>query len=189
MEKLENKLKEILNKDKKTSNLILIVILLVIVLISMNYIFNSETNQTPNNSTNEIQDTSKNTDNLEEYSTNLEKRLSNILAQINGIKEANVLLTYSTTDKTLPVYDVKEDVSVEKEDSKTSTKTITEKKVAYEDTKEGKEAIVQSKEVATATGAIIALKGEVSGEIISKVKDAVSSITGIPIHKIQIFSN
>ena len=39
------KLKELLNKDKKTSNLILVLVLLVIILMSFNSIFNSDKNE------------------------------------------------------------------------------------------------------------------------------------------------
>lgn len=186
MEKLVQKLKGYLNKDKKTSNLILFIILLVILLISMNYIFNSE-KKNSTKETSSVQTSSSTTQDFD-YSTDMEKRLSNILSQIEGIEEASVMLTYSTTEKIYPVYDIKENVDIDQDSDKKSTSTTTEKSVAYKETDEGKVPIVESKEEATASGAIIAIEGTVDTNTLLKIKDAVAAITSIPIYKIQVFT-
>lgn len=177
-----DKLKDILNKDKKTSNLILIVILLSILLIATNYIF-GDTNETKDSTFVVSNNVSSN------ITDDLEVKLANIITKINGVETADVMISYSRLEKVIPVYDVKEDVDSVKDSSKESTKTTTEKTVAYE-TKDGsKVAIVESKETAAALGAIAVVSGDITEEIKSDIKLAVAYTTNIPIHRIQIFVN
>ena len=170
------KLKEILNKDKKTSNLILIVILLVIVLISINYIFNNE------DDTN-VATASALSENVIDEKNLLETKLSNIISKINGVSAAHVMISYSSTEKVIPVYDTKESVDTTTENSKTSSKKTIEKSVAYE----GNEALLESKQTAEATGAIIVVSGTITDETKLEIKEAVSMVTNVALHKVQIF--
>ena len=176
-----DKLKELLNKDKKTSNLILILILLVIVLVFMNYIFNSE--ETSSNVTSTL---SKNIENVEET---LETRLANIISKINGVENASVMISYSSTEKVIPVYDTKENIDTTTEDDKTSSKKTVEKTVAYEGEGSNKSALLESKETAEATGAIVVVNGNITEDVKLEIKEAVSLVTDVPLYKVQIFVN
>lgn len=176
------KLKNMLNKDKKTSNLVLIVILLAVLLISMNYIF-----ETPENGESVTETVSNNI--VIQSSSDLETKLANIISKINGIESAYVMISYSTTEKVVPVYDVKENTDSIKENSKESVKSTTEKTVAYESKEGSKVAIVESKETAQAIGAVIVVSGNVTSNTENNIKQAVANTTNIPIHKIQIFVN
>lgn len=171
-----DKLKDMFSKDKKTSNLILIVILLVIVLVFMNYIFNSDTENTK-----AVDVLSKSVNTVD----TIETKLANIISKIEGVESASVLVSYSSTEKIIPVYDTKENTDSVKEDNKISTKTTIEKNVAYE----GSSALLESKQNATATGAIVVVKGSLEANTITEIKEAVSYTTGVPLHKIQIFIN
>ena len=113
------KLKELLNKDKKTSNLVLILILLVIVLISFNSIFNSDKN--------EDRTTSALSENIVNVTETAETRLANIISKINGVDSASVMISYSSTEKIIPVYDTKENIDTTTEDDRTSSKKTVEK--------------------------------------------------------------
>ena len=169
-----NKFKDFLSKDKKTSNLILIAILLVILLISTNYIFNNDKKEEK-----VIDKVSENT------KSNIEDKLSNIISKIDGINSASVLITYSSSEKKIPVYDTKENIDSVTESSKTSSKKTVEKTVAYE----GNSALIESKEEAKACGAIVVISGNITEVKKGEIKDAVSYTTGVPIHKIQVFVN
>ena len=176
---MSEKIKQLLSKDKKTSNLILILILLVTILIASNYIFDEDKN---------ISDISKETISknvVNNENQNLEEKLSGIISKIEGIETADVLVTYSTTEKIMPVYDTKEDVNTTND----GTKKTVEKTVAYESEGSTKSAIVQSKESAVATGAIVVVSGSVTENIKGDIKAAVSMVTDVPLHKIQIFIN
>ncbi len=179
------KIKELLNKDKRTSNLVLIAILLSVVLIATGYIFDAEEEQVV--SSNVLSENGYNISFNDGY--DLEKKLSNIISKIDGVESAEVMISYSTTERIIPVYDVKEDINTVKENVKESTKTTTEKTVAYESKDGSKIAIVESKETAAAVGAIVVVSGEVTDSVSEDIKEAISFATSVPIHKIQIFIN
>ena len=124
-----------------------------------------------------------------ESSNDLESKLANIISKIEGVENADVMISYSRAEKIIPVYDVKENVDSVKENVKESTKTTTEKTVAYESKNGSKVAIVESKETATALGAIVVVNGNITKNTESDIKQAVSYTANIPIHKIQIFVN
>jgi len=177
MNKYIEKIKHIFNSDRKNENLIILLILLVVLLVAANYILSPDK---------ETIEASSNSVVIESVETT-EKRLENILSKIDGISDVSVMINYSTTDKVIPVYDIKENIDEEISDGKTSTTSVTEKSVAYQDGTSGKVPIVESTELATAEGAIVVANGVSIGDNASKVKEAVSSITGIPIHKISVF--
>lgn len=177
MKEFMDKIKHIFSSEKKTENLLIALVLLVILLFVANYILTPETDTIATNSSNI---TVKSIDTTE-------SKLEEILGKINGISDVSVMINYSTTDKVIPVYDVKENIDEEKSDGKTSTTSVTEKNVAYQDGVNGKIPIVESTELAAAEGAIVVASGVNTGNNISKVKEAVSCITGIPIHKISVF--
>jgi len=176
-----DKLKEILNKDKKTSNLVLILVLLVILLVASNYIFNDGKQ--------ESSDTSVISENVIDASSTMEERLGNIISKIKGVNSANVMISYSSTEKIIPVYDTKENIDTTTEEDKTSSKKTVEKTVAYEGEGNSKNALLESKQTAEATGAIVVVTGSVTDSVSMEIKEAVSMVTNVPLHKIQIFVN
>ena len=176
-----DKLKELLNKDKKTSNLILITILLVIVLIFTNYIFNSDEGN--------VKSITTSSDNKEIKNESVEVRLANIISKINGVETANVMISYSSTEKIIPVYDTKENIDTTTEDNRTSSKKSVEKTVAYEGEGSNKNALLESKETAEATGAIVVVNGSVDDNVKLEIKESVSMVTNVPLHKVQVFIN
>ncbi len=175
------------DKRKRVENLVFLIILLVILLISINSIFNSSDKKeinsnstTTKNNINSNNEYSKNdSSDLINMQTNLENKLSDILSKINGISEVSVLLTYSSDSKQNVVYNTKEENS----DGKTST----EKSVAYNEQSGQKSAIVESVEMPKVEGAIIVAKGANNVEMRSKIASTISSVTGIPVYKVQVF--
>ena len=172
----------------KTQNLIFIAILLVFALICINTLSKKDTVTTLS----ENKETSQNSNNLQtSYYNNIESSLKDILSDINGVSEVSVMLTYSSQEKMIPVYDVKEEVAVEENsdgnETNKSKKTTTEKTVAYEETDSGKVPIVESKTSPKIIGAIITAKG-INSANSAKIKEAVSNALDIPVHKVEIFS-
>ena len=175
MEKYINKLKHILDNDKKTQNLILALCLMAMLLFVLNYVLKKDNKVVETNSSNITVESKIST----------EERLEKILSKINGVSEVSVMINYSTTDKIVPVYDIKENTDEEKSNGRTSITSVTQKSVAYQDGASGKTPIVESTELATAEGAIIVATGANSNS--AKIKEAVSCITGIPLYKISVF--
>lgn len=166
------------DKEKRTQNLVLLVILLVILLISINLIFDknggNESNTTKAESDGNVSSASNNID-----QTDLEKKLENILSQISGISDVSVVLTYSQDTKQNVVYNTKE----ETKDGNSSK----EASVAYNETSGSKTAIIESVELPKIEGAIVVAKGANSVEIRSKIASAISSVTNIAAYKVQVF--
>jgi len=175
------KLKELLSKDKKTSNLVLILVLLVIVLVSFNNIFSSDKND---NKT-----TSVLSENVVSDKESAEIRLANIISKIKGVESASVMISYSSTEKIIPVYDTKENIDTTTEDDRTSSKKTVEKTVAYEGEGSGKNALLESKQTAEATGAIVVVNGNIYENTKLEIKEAVAMVTNVPLYKVQIFVN
>ena len=177
------------DKKTKTQNLIFLAILLVFVLICINTISSDKSSVTTLSNNKEIEE---NSNNLPTSHYNyIEDNLKNILGQISGVSDVSVMITYSSEEKMIPVYDIKEEVAVEENsdgnETNTSKKTTTEKTVAYEEANDRKVAIVESKTSPEIIGAIIAAKG-IDSSNITKIKAAVSNSLDIPVHKVEIFS-
>lgn len=177
---MDNYLAVIKNKvkgNKKTENLVVLIILSVILLIATNYIFNDEEVLRETVSDNiQVVNNTKNT---------LEENIEEILNAIENIEEAKVIISYSNTESINPVYDTRENVN----SSSSGTTSTTEKNVAYEEVNGEKVAIVASRNVAKADGAVVVFNGNGDSSLDIKVKEAVSAITGIALHKIQVFQN
>lgn len=192
MKKYIDSLCSMFSKDKdkktKTQNLIFLLILLVFTLICINSIYKDNTVETIGKEEKQEENSNK----IEEASYNsIEENLKNILSEISGISEVSIMITYSSEEKMIPVYDIKEDTTVEENSdgdvSKTSKKTTTEKTVAYEEKDGEKIAIVESKKSPEIIGAIIAAKGIDNTDTV-KIKEAVSNTLDIPLHKVEVFS-
>lgn len=179
MQKYFSKIKHILDNDKKTQNLVLSLCLLAVLLYVASICLEDDDN-------NEVIDVSSSNVTQESVSS-AEEKLEKILSEISGVSEVSVMINYSTTDKIIPVYDIKENIDEEKSDGRTSITSVTEKSVAYKDGTSGKTPIVESTELATAVGAIIVAKGATLDDNTSKIKEAVACVTGIPLYKISVF--
>ncbi len=177
------------DKKTKTQNLIFLVILLVFSLIVINNVFKEDTVETISKNKEKNNKSSNKNESTNYNST--EESLKNILAEISGISDVSVMITYVSNEKITPVYDVKEDTTLEEDSdgsiSKTSKKSTTEKTVAYEEVDGKKVAILESKSNPEVIGAIIVVKG-LDSEKELKIKEALSKTLNIPIHKVEVFS-
>lgn len=176
------------DKKTKTQNLIFLVILLVFALICINVMTKEDAVTTLS----ENKEKAENSNNLQQsYYNDIESNLKNILSGINGVSDVSVMITYSSNEKMIPVYDVKEEVTIEEDSNgdktNTSKKTTTEKTVAYEEVNGTKAAIVESKKSPEIIGAIITAKG-IDATNTVKIKTAVSNTLNIPAYKVEIFS-
>ena len=166
------------NKEKRTENLIFLVIMLVILLIAINYIFFPKVEDKENTSNNDT--TSDNIMVSEEVAkTDLEQKLESVLSQISGITEVSVVLTYFTDKVTTPIYNTKETTK--------DGETTNEKSVAYNEDGSKKTAIIESVELPKVEGAIVVAKGADTVEKRSKISSAIAAVTNIAAYKVQVF--
>ena len=194
---MNGKLKKLFSKEsngeekKKIENLVVLVLVIIITVVAINYIWNG--NKKENKIVTE-DSTKKLAENKEEdsKSDDLEMKLENILAKINGVGNVKVLVTYSQTSRVIPMYD--EDstqTTTEETDSSGGTRITNEisskKDIIYEEKENGKSPITQSVVSAKIEGAIVTAEGAQNAEVKTNIIQAVEAVTGLATYKIQVF--
>ena len=187
------------NNKKRIENLVFFVVILIVTVVIINIIWNGDKNSS-NNDKGIQNDTSKqlasrNTSLLEvssNTSNELEIKLEEILAKIQGVGEVNVFINYSESSEVIPMYNENTQTSnTEETDTSGGTRTIEEtdsqKEIIYEE-KDGQKTIITQKIVEPQIeGAIITAKGAGNAEVKTSIIQAVEAVTGLPTHKIQVF--
>lgn len=182
------------NIKKKIENIVVFILILIITVIIINVIWNGDNNKeeqvTDSNKklaiTNEVtMETSNN-----EY--NIDSQLEEILSKIDGVGNVNVMITYSQTSQTVPLYNEETTVrDTEETDQEGGTRKITEsdskKDVVYKESSGEKEPITQSIVSPKIEGAIITAQGANNADVKTNIIQAVEAVTGLAVHKVQVF--
>ena len=196
---IKNKLKELMVKKqedipnkKKIENLVVFLIILIITIVVINVIWNEEdteeneelTDESKVLATEEVEDTQEEDE--------IVKNLEEILSKIDGVGEVKVMLTYSQTSQSVPLYDEETSETVTEEtDSEGGTRKITETdsktEIVYEEIDGNKSPVIQSTITPTIEGAIITAQGAGNATVKSNIVQAVEAVTGVATHKIQVF--
>ena len=118
--------------------------------------------------------------------------LESILSKINGVGKVKVMVTYSETSKVVPVYNEEStEENTEETDSEGGTRKVTQtdnrKEVIYEESNGNKTLITQSVVSPKIEGAIITAEGANDANTKTNIIQAVSAVTGLATHKIQVF--
>ena len=114
------------------------------------------------------------------------------LSKIEGVGEVNVMITYSQTSQTVPLYNEDRTTKdTEETDKSGGTRKITEsdskKDIIFKESDGEKQPITQSIISPRIEGAIIAAKGAANVDVKTKIVQAVEAVTGLATHKIQVF--
>lgn len=201
---LKDKIKNFINKEegdnkKKIENLAVFVVVLVITLIIINFIWNGdeekkeETSDDPNKKLATVNENTMpiNTDTTTQDTLSLQ--LEEILKKIDGVGNVNVLVTYSQTNRIVPMYN--EDISqtdTEETDTNGGTRKVietdTKKEIIYQENDGEKTPITQSVVSPQIEGAIITAQGAADTTVKTNIIQAVEAVTGLSSHKIQVFS-
>ena len=183
-------------QKKKIENLVVFLIILIITLIVINVIWNEdskkeETHEVDKNkklaSTMETEEVSNNS-----VEDNMVKNLEDILSNISGVGKVKVMITYSQTSKTIPLYNQDSSQKTTEESDQGGgkrkiTETDTSKEVIYKEENGEKIPITQSVISPTIEGAIITAEGASNINVKTNIIQAVEAVTGIATHKIQVF--
>lgn len=196
---LSEKLKKIFpkndgNNKKKIENILVFIVILAITIVAINYIWNGDETS---KSSNEVPE-AENSNSVVQVSTHSfydenEEKLANILSNIEGVGKVKVLLTYSQTSTSIPLYNenLRESNTTETDSSggsRTVAESDSEKEVIYkEDSSGNREPVTQSVISPQIEGAIITAEGADNAEVKSAIVQAVEAATGLATHKIQVF--
>lgn len=183
---------------RKIENLVVFVILIIVTLIVINQIWNGQEEGKQSMQNEEVDDkvlaSQEITENMVSgsSSTDLENSLETILGNIEGVGKVKVLITYSESSQTVPMFN--EDTSIsatEETDTNGGSRKIsqenTKKEVIYQEVDGEKIPITQSVIMPTIEGAIITAAGAGNATVKSNIIQAVEAATGLATHKIQVF--
>lgn len=175
------------NNKKKTENLVFLLIILIVTVIAINVIWKDEKSDT------DITNTSnKKLANVEEeklsQNNSLEEKLENILSNINGVGNVDVLITYNETEEIVPIYNKTDKKSVTNETDSAGGVRVTEETDAQQEVVyQNDEIIVQKTISPKIEGAIITATGANNATVKADIISAVEAVTGLATHKIQVF--
>ena len=191
-EKVDNLKKSLIKVDKKDNkkkveNLVVLAILLIITIIAINYIWKDDKKSEPVSNkvladTNIIKEETN-------YSNNeLEVKLKNILSNISGVGDVEVLITYAQTSSVNPIYnqDMQQSVT-EEEDTNGGKRTISSTNNKKEVVYSNNNIITQSVSSPEIQGAVIIAKGASQPNVKANIIQAVEAATGLSTYKIQVF--
>lgn len=185
---------------KKIENLVVFVIILIITVIVINVIWNDDTNEVkekqPSSDRNKKLASTTLDEEVQTSSGTVEdditKKLENILSKIKGVGKVSVMVTYSRTSQTVPLYNQdSSEKNTEETDKQGGTRKITETdtktEIIYKEENGEKIPITQSIVSPTIEGAIVTAEGAGSAEVKTNIIQAVEAVTGVATHKIQVF--
>ena len=179
--------KEDKSNKKKIENLIFAFAFLVITLIALNFIFKDDNKKEKANVIEISNNTSTNQNNNVNKDT--EKELESILSQIKGVEAVKVLITYSETEKLVPLYNESSSQSTtEEKDTEGGVRTIEN----YDTNKEvisdaNQNPITEKIILPKMEGAVVIAKGAANTQVKENIINAVEAATGLAVHKIQVF--
>lgn len=181
------------NSKKKIENLVVFVIILIITLIVINYVWNDEDKKNSNN----VKEESSykqlaTTVNSVSTKTDLEQKLEDILAKIDGVGKVSVLITYSQSSEVIAMYnETLKSSFTEEEDSEGGKRKIDEtdstKEIIYTEENGVNVPVTQKVVNPVIEGAIITAVGANNATVKTNIIQAVEAVTGLPTHKIQVF--
>lgn len=188
-----------INNKRKVENLAVFLVVLIITLIIINFIWNDKDDTSNNNQTttsnkklaekniNETVD-----DKADSTTSNIKNELEEILTNINGVGKVKVMITYASSETTIPVFNEESsEENTEETDSEGGTRKVTQtdvrKEVIYEESDGNKTLITQKTTSPEMEGAIITAEGADNIDVKTNIIQAVEAVTGLPTHKIQVF--
>ena len=179
-------------KDKKRQieNIVVFIIILIITVLIINVMWSSNDKKTENKSEDTTKVLAQATSNSEK--DDLETRLEDILASIDGVGKVKVLIKYSESSSVVPMYNETTSESTTKETdgdgaNKDVKETESKREIVYTD-ENGKNTHITEKVIMPVIeGAIVTAQGAGNANIKTSIVSAVEAVTGLAVHKIQVF--
>ena len=183
------------NISKKIENLVIFVIILVITIIIINNMWSNGTDKQSDefqNIINNKQLSQKENQNNSLNVDDMEYRLEEILKTINGVGETKVFISYQESSSVQAMYNENTKQSETEENSisgekKTIQETNIEKEVIYSETNGNKVPVTQKVINPKIEGVIVTAQGANNTNIKANIVEAISAVTGLGVHKIQVF--
>ena len=178
------------DKKKQIENIVVFIILLIITVLIINNMWSEESEEK-----NDIIDTSKvlaQTKTTNVNQDDLQERLEDILETINGVGKTKVLIKYSESSTIVAMYnETVSESSTKENNSDGGNKEIKEsenkKEIVYTDENGTNQPITEKIIMPTIEGAVITAQGAGNANVKTSIVSAVEAVTGLAVHKIQVF--
>ena len=181
----------------KIDNLVVFAIILLITIKVINVIWNGDERKSTKDTTKDKSKKLASNTTTEETSevcesSDLEKKLENILSKIQGVGKVKVFINYSQSSETVAMYNENSKVSQTEETDTSGGKRVIEstdsqKDIVFKEENGEKIPITQKIIQPKIEGAIITAQGANDATTKSNIMQAVEAATGIATHKIQVF--
>lgn len=186
------------DNKKKIENLVVFLVLLIITIIAINIILGDDKGdkkkeETQSSAYKQLASQGENLSNISQNSEyNLSNELETVLSKIAGVGQVNVLITYSETSETVPMYNETHTESTTQEtDTSGGVRTIQQtdnsKEIIYEEQSGEKMPITKKVVLPKIEGAIVIAEGAGNTNVKVNIIQAVEAVTGLPTHKVQVF--
>ncbi|MCR4434262.1 MAG: stage III sporulation protein AG [Clostridiales bacterium] len=124
--------------------------------------------------------------------SDIEKELEEILSQIKGAGRVSVMITYESGKEIVPATDAsKKENDVQEKDSGGGSRNTSqdeyETKIVFEEQSGIKKPVVLKELQPAVKGVIVVAEGATDPSVRENLSKAVQVITGVPIHKVQVF--
>ena len=182
---------------RKIENLVVFAIILIITIIVINVIWNGDERKSTKDTTKDYSKKLASNTTTEETSevcesSDLEKKLENILSKIQGVGKVKVFINYSQSSETVAMYNENSKTSTTEEtDTSGGTRKVeqtdSDKEIVYQEENGKKTPILQKTLQPKIEGAIITAKGASNVNVKTNIIQAVEAATGLATHKIQVF--
>ena len=179
-------------KDKKRQieNIVFLIIILIVTVLIINNMWS--TDETKENDTNSVSSKVLAETETTEVKDDLEERLEDILESISGVGKVKVLIKYSESSTVVAMYNETSSESITQESdgdggNKNTTETESKKEIVYTDENGESKPITEKVIMPTIEGAIITAEGAQNANTKSAIVSAVEAVTGLAVHKIQVF--
>jgi len=180
------------DKKKQIENIIVFIIILIITVLIINSMWSSNDKGSKDNNQDSSKVLAKTTSVSIDEQNDLETKLEDILGSIDGVGKVKVLIKYSESSTVVAMYNETTSESTTKENdknggSKDVKETENKKEIVYTDEKGENKPITEKVVMPVIEGAIITAQGAKDVNVKSSIVSAVEAITGLAVHKIQVF--
>lgn len=131
------------------------------------------------------------TGSIESYETYASQSLENILDQMQGVSDASVMITFSSTEKAIYQNNIQtQDNQTVESDQKGGTRQVNERdqntQVVMVEKNGSKEPVVIGKQQPTVRGVIVVVRGADQPATRAEIMDAVATVLDIPNYKVKV---
>ena len=125
----------------------------------------------------------------EEYEQRMERKLEEILLQIEGVTDANVMITFQSTTEKVVLQDTVTDEEITQEEDGTGGQRTSQSRIEEKTSVLAGTVPYLTKELTPAVEGVLVVISGAKKESILTITEAVQALFAVPAHKVKIIIN